>query len=148
MQNLTTTLLHEIKTESKIFIPSGNLKFNWIDTRDIGLVGAYILNDFSKFKNQTFEITGSEFEGFEKVACILSEILEKKISYESPGLCKFFRSKQKTGISNSMIFVMIMLHFAPRFGKNLPRLTKTFEEITGKKPGSIIEFVKREMEKF
>lgn len=33
MQNLTTTLLYEIKSENKIYIPSGSLKFNWMMPR-------------------------------------------------------------------------------------------------------------------
>ena len=148
MQNLTTTLVHEIKTENKIFIPSGKLKFNWVDARDIGFVGAHILNDFDKFKNKPYEITGSEFEGFEKVAQILTKVLGKTIRYESPNLMKFFNSKRKLGISKPMIFVMIMLHYLPRFGKNLTQLTNTVKEITGRQPGTIAEFVEREKRKF
>lgn len=93
MQNLTTTLLHEIKSDNKIFIPSGNLKFNWVDTRDIGLVSAHILNNFEHFKNKPYEITGTEFAGFNEVANILSEALGKTIRYESPDLLRFFKAK-------------------------------------------------------
>lgn len=148
MQNLTTTLLHEIKTADKIFIPSGKLKFNWVDTRDIGLVGAHILDDFEKHKNRTYEITGSEFVGFEKVAQILTEVLGKTIRYESPNLKSFFKKKRKLGVPASMIFVMIMLHYLPRFGKNKPRLTNTVQEITGKAPGTIEEYIQREKIEF
>jgi uncharacterized protein YbjT (DUF2867 family) len=148
MQNLTTTLLHEIKSENKIFVPSGNLKFNWIDVSDIGLVGAHILNDFEKFKNQAFEITGSEFTGFAGVAKILSETLGKTIRYQSPTLLKFFNAKRKLGISTPMIFVMIMLHYFPRFGKNNPQLTIVVKSITGKDPVTLREFEEREKGKF
>lgn len=148
MQNLTTTLLHEIKNENKIFIPSGKLKFNWVDARDIGLVGAHILNDFEKYKNKAYEITGSEFVGFEVAAKTLSKITGKSITYESPNLIKFFREKRKLGISKPMIFVMIMLHYLPRFGKNKSRLTRTVKEICNTEPGIIKEFVLREKQKF
>ncbi|GAB1454385.1 SDR family oxidoreductase [Draconibacterium sp.] len=148
MQNLATTLVQEIRSENKIFIPSGNLKFNWVDARDIGMVGAHIMNEFEKFKNKPYEITGPEFVGFEKVAQILSRVLGKTIQYESPSLMKFFRSKRKLGISKPMIFVMIMLHYLPRLGKNLPRLTNTVKEITGKQPSRIEEFIEREKGKF
>lgn len=148
MQNLTTTLLHEIKSENKIFVPSGNLKFNWIDVSDIGLVGAHILNDFEKFKNQAFEITGSEFTGFSEVARILSETLGKTIRYESPNLVRFFNAKRKLGIPRPMIFVMLMLHYLPRFGKNQERLTNVVKEITGKSPAVLRKFIEREKEMF
>jgi uncharacterized protein YbjT (DUF2867 family) len=148
MQNLATTLLHEIKTGNKIFVPSGKLKFNWVDVRDVGLVGAHVLNNFEKFKNSAFEITGSEFMGFKEVADILSKVLGKTIGYESPNLIKFFQSKRKLGVSRPMIFVMIMLHYLPRLGKNLPRLANTVQEITGKQPGTIQEFIEREKGRF
>jgi hypothetical protein len=60
----------------------------------------------------------------------------------------FFSSKRKLGISKPMIFVMIMLHYLPRLGKNLPRLTNTVKEITGKQPSRIEEFIEREKGKF
>lgn len=148
MQNLTTTLIQEIKTDNKIFIPSGKLKFNWVDARDIGLVGAHILNDFEKFKNKPYELTGSEFVGFDEVSKYMSVIIGKPFNYESPNLIKFFNQKRKQGISKSMIFVMIMLHYLPRFGRNVPCLTDTIKEITGKEPGKIKEFLIRERSKF
>jgi uncharacterized protein YbjT (DUF2867 family) len=148
MQNLTTTLLHEIKTMDKIFIPSGPLKFNWVDARDIGLVAAHVLSDFDRFSMQALEVTGSEFIGFKKVAQLLSQKLNREIRYESPNLMQFFRAKRNMGVSKAMIFVMIMLHYLPRFGKNLPRLTNVVEDITGKKPGTLAIFIERESARF
>lgn len=148
MQNLTTTLLPEIKSCNTIFIPSGKLKFNWVDARDIGLVGAHVLTDFNFFRMKALEITGSEFTGFDEVAKLISEKTGKSIRYESPSLLKFFARKRKLGIAPAMIFVMIMLHFLPRLGKNKPRLTSVVKDITGKNPGTLKEFVEREKDKF
>ena len=147
MQNITTTLSYEIKHENKIFIPAGNLKLNWIDARDIGLTGAHILNDFERYKNRSYEITGSEFCGFDTVAKELSVQLGKEITYESPNLIKFYRAKRKQGIRKNMIFVMIMLHYLPRFSKNTARLTNTVKEITGKNPHTLKEYINREKDK-
>lgn len=148
MQNLTTTLIREIKGKDKIFIPSGNLKFNWVDARDIGAVAAHILNDFDSYRKNSYEITGKEFLGFEEVAEILTEMLGRNISYESPNLLKFYFSKRKQGLSNAMIYVMIMLHYLPRFKKNEPRLTETVKKVTGSEPNSLRDFIKRESKKF
>lgn len=148
MQNLTNTLVREIKEKNKIFIPSGNLKFNWVDARDIGLVAAHVLNDFEQFKNDSYEITGTEFTGFKDVASMLTDRLGRNISYESPNLLRFYLAKKKQGISKAMIFVMIMLHFLPRFGKNEPRLTETVKIVTGKNPILLKDFIEREKSKF
>lgn len=144
MQNITTILLPEIKHDNKIFIPAGKLKFNWIDARDIGSVGAHILGDFDSYKNRSHEITGNEFCGFDKVAEELSAQLGREIIYESPNLIKFYRAKRKQGISKNMIFVMIMLHYLPRFSNNAARLTNAVEEITGKNPHRLKDFISRE----
>ena len=144
MQNLTTTLLYDIMHCNRIYVPAGKLKLNWVDAADIGKVGAQLLMTFDKFKNRPFEITGTEFMGFDKVAVILSRQLNRKISYVSPNLFSFFHEKRKQGISRPMIFVMIMLHFLPRFKKNEARLTTTVRDITGDEPHTLKEFICKE----
>lgn len=144
MQNLTSTLLYEIKNENQIFIPAGNLKMNWVDVMDIGRVGAHILNDFNKFKNTEIEITGSEFVGFKEVAEMLSKEVGRQITYTSPNLIKFFIHKRRQRIKPAMIFVMIMLHYLPRFSENENKLVNTIISITGKEPGRLRDFIHRE----
>lgn len=148
MQNLTTTLIHEIRTRDTIFIPSGKLKFTWVDARDIGLVGAYILHDFGKYGNRAYVITGSEQKDFGEVAQLLSEKTGRKINYESPNLLRFFRAKRKLGMQKMMIFVMIMLHYLPRFSKKGNETTSTVQEITGRAPGTLANFIEREKDRF
>jgi uncharacterized protein YbjT (DUF2867 family) len=148
MQNLTTTLLSDIKHNNRIYIPAGKLKLNWVDAADIGKVGAHLLMAFEKFKNRPFEITGNEFMGFDVVADIMTRQLSRKISYVSPNLFSFYRAKRKQGISRPMIFVLIMLHFLPRFKRNEARLTNVVRDITGTEPGNLKDFIKRENSKF
>lgn len=143
MQNLTTTLKKEITEQDKIFIPSGKLKFTWVDAKDIGLVGAHILDKFDNYRNGAYEITGTEQKDFYEVAEILTEKLAREIRYESPNLIRFFRHKRKQGMPKMMIIVMIMLHYLPRFSKKENKLTNTVQEIAGKEPGSLESFIER-----
>ncbi len=144
MQNLTTTLLSDIKHNNRIYIPAAKLKLNWINAADIGKVGAHLLMAFEKFKNRPFEITGNEFMGFDVVADMMTRQLSRKISYVSPNLFSFYRAKRKQGISRPMIFVMIMLHFLPRFKRNEPYLTTIVRDITGDEPNTIKDFITKE----
>lgn len=148
MQNLTSTLVHEILHENRIYVPSGNLKMHWIDALDIGLAGAHVLNDFEKFRNQGITLTGSEFMGFAQAAGILSDVVGRPIHYKSPSLLQFYLKKRKQGIPDSMILVMIMLHYLPRFGSNTSKLNNRVKEITGKDPETIRTFSEREKERF
>lgn len=148
MQNLITTLFYEIDSENRIYVPSGKLKLNWVDAKDVGLTTAHVLNDFEQFKNQAFDITGSEVEGFNKVAAILSEVTGKEITYKSPTVIQFYRAKRKQRKKNAMIFVMLMLHFLPRFQIKKSKITDTVKHICGKNPNTIREFLEREKDKF
>jgi len=47
-----------------------------------------------------------------------------------------------------MIFVMLMLHYLPRFSRNPARLTDTVKKITGKEPHLLRDFIRREKGKF
>ncbi|OIP84000.1 MAG: NmrA-like family protein [Porphyromonadaceae bacterium CG2_30_38_12] len=143
MQNLTTTLLKDIQTKRKIVLPAGKAKFNWIDIENIGEVCAILLNQFSDFKNQSIELTGTENEDFYSVADKINQNLNSNITFQNVSPFKFYSIKKNEGLNKGLIIVMIMLHFLPRFQKP-PRISDFFERVIGKKPTTLSEFIKRE----
>lgn len=147
MQNLTTTLLDDIRTKRKIMLPAGKAKFNWIDVENIGETAAIILEDFDTYKDQIFEITGYENKNFQEVTDLMNEYIANKIIYQSPGPLSYYFQKRKDGLDKGMIMVMIMLHFLARFQKE-PLINDFYERLTGKKPTTLKEFIAREIRKF
>lgn len=147
MQNLTTTLLDDIKTKRQIILPSGKAKFNWIDIENIGETCSVLLNNFSDYRNLAIELTGNENLNFFKVADLLNVTVKRPISFTSVSPFEFYRIKKKEGMVKGMIVVMIMLHFLPRFQKE-PVISGYYEKIIGKKPTSLSEFIEREKIKF
>jgi len=147
MQNLTTTLLNDIKSKKQIILPAGKAKFNWIDIKNIGEIVALLFQNFDKFKNQAIELTGYENENFYYVAQLMSKSLPHKITYRSKNPVTFFFMKRKESIPTGMIIVMIFLHFLPRFQKE-PQISYFYEKLTDKKPTTLAEFIEREKEKF
>jgi len=147
MQNLTTTLLGDIKTKRKIILPSGSAKFNWIDIENIGESCSILLNRFYEFKNQAIELTGSENENFFKVVDLINASISRPIQFENVNPFRFYAVKKMDGMKKGMIIVMIMLHFLPRFQKK-PNISDFYEKLTGKKPTKLIDFIMREREKF
>jgi len=143
MQNLTTTLLKDIQFKRQIILPAGKAKFNWIDVVNIGETAAILLNDFVNHKNQSIELTGYENETFAKVANLINEVVTDKIEYKNVNPFKFYRIKKNDGIPTGMIIVMIMLHLLPRFQKD-PRISNSYEMLTGNKPSTLREFIYRE----
>lgn len=147
MQNLTTTLHSTIKEKQKIILPSGKAVFNWIDVNNIGEVAAHLIDDFIKYKNSAIELTGYENENFFFVAELIRKECHTDLTYTAVNPFKFFRLKKKEGMVQGMILVMIMLHFLPRFQRP-PKINSFYEEITGKKPTPLKEFIQRERLKF
>ncbi|MDL2311472.1 NmrA family NAD(P)-binding protein [Bacteroidales bacterium OttesenSCG-928-B11] len=147
MQNLTTTLIGDIKTKREIILPAGKAKFNWIDIENIGEVAAILLDNFGDYKNNAFEITGLENESFEKVTELINNTIDNPITYRNVNPFHFFRIKKREGVEKGMIFVMIFLHILPRFQKE-PMISDFYERLTGKKPTDLKTFIEREKKQF
>jgi len=147
MQNLTTTLLGDIKFKRQIILPAGKAKFNWIDIENIGESCAIILNRFYEFKNQEIEITGNENKNFSEVVDLINKSITRPIHFENVNPLSFYKIKKKDGMLKGMIIVIILLHFLPRFQKE-PKISDFYEKLTGKKPTRLIDFIRREKDKF
>ncbi len=143
MQNLTTTLLPDIIAHRRICLPAGRAVFNWVDISNIGETSAVLLCNFEKYKNRAIEITGYENEPFAKVAALLTTIVGETFTYRNTNPISYFFLKKKEGVAIGLIIVMILLHFLPRFQK-APAISRFYEDLTGKKPTSLKEFIQRE----
>lgn len=141
MQNFTTTLRADLINKRQIYLPAGKAKFTLIDTCDIGAVTAKILSDVWLHKNKSYELTNKEKLTFKEMAKMLSDHLSVDIKFMSPNLLSFFFTKRKQKIPTMLIFVMIMLHYLPRFQKE-PEITEWVEKITNKLPTTFEQFIK------
>lgn len=143
MQNLTTTLISDIRSKRQIVLPAGKAKYNWIDIENIGEVAAILLDKFIGHKNQSYELTGTENENFETVVSLINGSIKNPILYNNVSPFKFYTIKKREGMVSGMIIVMIILHFLPRFQKP-PRISDFYESLTGKKPTDLKSFIERE----
>ena len=80
MQNFHTFWLHGIQTQGQIFLPVGDAKGSFIDTRDIAAVAAQLLSS-DGFANAAFDLTGSQALDHTQVAAILSKAAGRPIGY-------------------------------------------------------------------
>ncbi|MDZ4187712.1 MAG: NAD(P)H-binding protein [Hydrogenophaga sp.] len=80
MQNFHTFWLHGIQTQGQIFLPVGDAKGSFIDTRDIAAVAAKLLSG-DEFVNAAHDLTGSESLDHTQVAAILSQAAGRTIGY-------------------------------------------------------------------
>jgi uncharacterized protein YbjT (DUF2867 family) len=146
MQNLTTTLLDEIVDKRSITLPSGNAKFNWIDVKNIGEGTANLIIHFEKYRNQAYELTGTENKNFGEVVRLMSEIIGVQIRFKSINPFSFYFRKKKQGTKSGFALVMTILHFLPRF-QSEPKISNNYQKLTGKSPSRLKEFIEREKDK-
>ncbi|WP_071130463.1 SDR family oxidoreductase [Enterococcus timonensis] len=139
MQNLNTTHLADIFDRHDLYVPAGNSKTSFIDTRDIGAVAAKcLLSD--KYLNQELEITGEVALTYAEVATIMTKVLDTKIIYTKPSLLGFRQTMLKRGIKKDYVNVMVMLYLITQLG-NAKKVTLTVENVLGRKPTSFEKYV-------
>ncbi len=144
MQNLTTTLLPEIRDHRRITLPAGTAPFNWVDVANVGEAAARLLLDFDDHRNRAYEITGPENLNFAAVTALLSRITEVPFAYRSVNPVVFFFRKRREGIPSGFAAVMTLLHFLPRW-QAAPSASDDFARLTGRDPTTLAEFIEREV---
>jgi uncharacterized protein YbjT (DUF2867 family) len=140
MQNFTTTLRSDLIKKHRIYLPAGQAKFTLIDVSDIGAVVAKVLVEPQNHINKSYELTNTQTLTFSEMAEQISKGIGDTIQFISPNLLQFFITKRKENIPTMLIFVMIMLHYLPRFQKT-PKTTEWVKIITGQEPKSFEVFV-------
>ncbi|MGG6265300.1 NAD(P)H-binding protein [Leptolyngbya sp. AN03gr2] len=116
-QNLGDAYREDILNDDRIFLPAGAGRVAFIDTRDIAEVAAKILINSANHQGKTYTLTGAQASTFYEVAAMLSEELDRTITYHPasiPGYClHLFR--RKTPLEQILIFTI--LHVGLRFGQ-------------------------------
>lgn len=139
MQNLNTTHREDIQKNHDLFIPAGNARTSFIDTRDIGEVaGITLLND--KYLNQKLNITGPSALSYQEIAKIMTKILGTPITYSKPSLLKFRKVMLKRGIKKDFVNVMVMLYLITQLG-NAKEVTDTVAKVLGRAPRTIQNYI-------
>jgi uncharacterized protein YbjT (DUF2867 family) len=129
------------REKNRIYLPAGKGKFLWVDIADIGLAIAKVLQNPGNHTNKAYTITGKELMDFHEVASLLSRHLNRQIKFVSPNLLQFFITKKREGMAAPFIFVMIMLHYLPKFQKP-PEVSDDFTQLTSQQPRTLEKFIK------
>src|SRR5699024_912995 len=139
MQNLDTTHLYDIKNHHELFIPAGNSRTSFIDTRDIGeIAGITMLDD--KYLFQKLNITGPQALNYYEIAQVMTQVLGTNITYSKPSLLKFRQTMLKRGLKKDFVNVMVMLYLITQLG-NAKEVTDTAKKVLGRKPRNIKDYV-------
>jgi len=139
MQNLTSTHLHEIRGERRIFVPAGDGLTNFVDTRDVGEVIAHTLIDPPP-RNAAYTVTGPREYSYHEVADMLRRATGEPVAYESARLIPFLRYHSARGKRLGHALVMYLLYSVTRMGR-AGTATETLAALLGREPTTLEAFV-------
>ncbi|MGL5978882.1 MAG: NmrA family NAD(P)-binding protein [Erysipelotrichaceae bacterium] len=145
MQNISGVHAFEIKHFNKIVVPVKKAKTSFIDAQDIGSFIAHVFENPQQHQNVGYSITGPEALDYHEVATILSNQLEREITYAnpSPKLAKQYWFNVRN-LDKTYATVMSMLYLMTRLG-TAKKTTATFEALMKTKPTSFETFVKKNL---
>jgi len=146
MENLTTTLYDELLLNKRIYLPSGELKFNWIALSDVAEISSKAL--ISDIPQETVDVSNNEFYSFSEVVKMINDVTGSDIKYVSPSLLAFVFNSIKRKVKISFISVMLLLHYLPKFSKRSQEVTSQYRSVMGKSPRKLSEFIKYNKKNF
>lgn len=146
MQNLSGVHAFEIKHFNRIVVPVKQALTSFIDAEDVGELTATVLMHPEKHQNQAYAITGAEALNYDQVAGILSDVLDRTITYADPAprLAKQYWINVR-GLDPEYAKVMGTLYMMTRMG-TAKQTTAVFEQVIGKKPQTFRQFAEKNRE--
>jgi len=109
MENLITTHRDEIRYRSKLIVPAGEGRTNFIAVGDVAAAAAACVGKPEHYR-RAYELTGPEAYDYYQVAEILSQELGRPVRYENPSRWEFFRYRRSLGDPIPFVIVMILLY--------------------------------------
>jgi len=142
MQNLNTTHQEDIHNNHDLFIPGGNSRTSFIDTRDVGEIAGITLLD-SKYLNKKIDITGPEALSYQEIAQTMTSLLGINYRYNKPSLLKFRKAMIQRGISKAFANTLVTIYIIEQVGTLTARkVNHNAEKILGHRPRNIQTYIK------
>ncbi|WP_034551260.1 SDR family oxidoreductase [Carnobacterium funditum] len=138
MQNLNTNHREEIQERNELYIPAGSSKTSFIDTRDIARAAAISLVD-ETYTNTALTLTGKKAIDYYEVSKILSDVLNREITYKNPTLLGFRKDRIRRGTPKGFATVMMLLYLMTKLG-TAKDVTHDLEKIIGREPISFKQY--------
>ncbi|MBY0316053.1 MAG: SDR family oxidoreductase [Bdellovibrionales bacterium] len=138
-QNFQTFWIQGIMEENKILLPAGTAKVSFIDAKDISAVAAQLLTS-TQWDHRDFDLTGPEAVDHQQVADAISRVAGRKIQYQEISSESFQKGLVQAGLPQDYAEFLTMIFGFLKEGYSA-RTTSSVEEITGKKPRSLIQYI-------
>jgi uncharacterized protein YbjT (DUF2867 family) len=140
MQNLVNHCADTIKHEGKFYMPVGDGKVSFIDTRDIAAVAVEALTADNHAGN-IYELTGPETYSHQEMAGMLAEATGKEITFVDVSEDAARNAMLSRHTPEPIADALLELYAAHKAGKSA-RVTDTVQQVTGREPHTFRQFAK------
>jgi uncharacterized protein YbjT (DUF2867 family) len=140
MQNLLTQHRTDLVDHDRVFIPAGDGTTSFVDARDVGTAAAISLTE-PGHGNRAYDLTGPAALRYDEVAEILTEELDREITYTDPSLPAFTRTLWGRGRPLPFVLLTVGLYTTVKLGL-AGRVSHDAARVLGHEPRSVREFVR------
>ncbi len=130
-QNYDTYVGQTIRTQNTFYLPLGEAKISFVDTRDIAAVAVATLTQ-TGHEGKVYQITGSEALSNDQVASILSAVLGRQINYVAVSVDATKQALLATGMPDARCDLVLGLYARQAQG-DYSDISPVVEQVTGKK---------------
>ncbi len=146
MQNYINYNAESVEKEGKFYQPTGDGKVSYIDARDIAAVGIEALTS-DGHAGKAYNLTGPEALSNYEVAQLMSEVTGKRVEFTDVPEPAAKKTMVDQGTPEWMADALLELYRVQRAG-HASKVTGTVEEITGRKPHTMRQFLEDHKEAF
>lgn len=147
VQNLGDAYRQDISLDARLYVPAGDGRVAFIDTRDIAEVAALCLADPTLHDRQAYTLTGAQALSFHEVAALLSRALARPIHYEPASVLGYALHLRRRGASLPQAAVLCALHVGLRFGQ-AERIDPTLGHLLGVPPRTLQDYISEHLERW
>lgn len=141
MENLTTTLAPELAHWGRVYLPAGRLALDWVSARDIAAV--IVAGLVGTVQADSVPVASGHAIGFAEALKIVNRAAGTAFRYEPAVLLPFLRHCRGQGISWGFIFVLLLLHYLPRFTTAPLGDPAPATDVLGRVPETLEDWAKR-----
>ncbi len=139
-QNLADAYRRDIVEDDRIYLPAGDARVAFVDTRDIGAVAATVFSDAAPHRGRGYTLTGPRAVSFEEVVLMLTAAVHRPIAYEPSSVVGYVAHLRRRGHPLTQIAVQTVLHTGLRRG-DARTVDPTLGQLLGHQPGTIEDYV-------
>ncbi|MFB6150243.1 MAG: NmrA family NAD(P)-binding protein [Haloarculaceae archaeon] len=145
-QNLHEVHRRDVVEDDEIRVPAGDGETSFVDARDVAAVAARALTE-PGHRNRAYDLTGPGALTYDEVAAVLSDVLDREITYPSPSIPDYVRHMRDRGEPLPFVALTVGIYTTARLGL-AGRVTDDAERVLGRPPRDLRTYVEDYADEF